>query len=115
MLQILFAWGCAVPDYIRTTSMFTYFPTSFLLFNVSSSPNSPIPPTLTPDADVEQNEWQVQPDGSRLRDLSYTVALNYSFGPKFTHTTEHQIYSKTGQPGLKHIVDTEVGRIVGYI
>lgn len=59
-------------------------------------------------ADVETGEWQVQPDSSRLRDLSYTVALNYSFGPKFTHTTEHQVYSKSGQPGLKHIVDTEV-------
>ena len=60
-------------------------------------------------ADVEMGEWQVQPDSSRLRDLSYTMALNYSFGPKFTHTTEHQVYSKGGQPGLKHIVDTEVG------
>ncbi len=58
--------------------------------------------------DVEMGEWQEQSDSSRLRDLTYTLALNYSFGPKFTHTSEHQIYSKSGQPGLKHIVDTEV-------
>lgn len=53
-------------------------------------------------------EWSTQPDGTRLRDLSYTLALNYSFGPKFSHTTDHQVYSKMGQPGLKHIVDSEV-------
>jgi len=40
--------------------------------------------------------------------MSYTLALNYSFGPKYSPSTEHQIYSKLGQPGLKHIVDTEV-------
>lgn len=62
--------------------------------------------------DVDMGEWQVQSDNSRLRDLSYTLALNYSFGPKFTHTTEHQVYSKFGQPGLKHIVDTEVRCVV---
>ena len=29
---------------------------------------------------------------SDLRDLSYTLALiNYSFSPKFSHTTDHQI------------------------
>ena len=59
-------------------------------------------------SDLEIGEWHSQSDGTRLRDLSYTLALNYSFGPKFSHTTDHQIYSKMGQPGLKHIVDTEV-------
>ena len=59
-------------------------------------------------SDLEIGEWHSQSDSTRLRDLSYTLALNYSFGPKFSHTTDHQIYSKMGQPGLKHIVDTEV-------
>lgn len=59
-------------------------------------------------SDVEIGEWQEQTDGSKLRDLNYTVALNYSFGPKFSPTTEHQVYSKTAQPGLKHLVHTEV-------
>ena len=59
-------------------------------------------------SDLVIGEWHSQSDGTRLRDLSYTLALNYSFGPKFSHTTDHQIYSKMGQPGLKHIVDTEV-------
>lgn len=59
---------------------------------------------------LDVGEWHSQSDGARLRDLSYTLALNYSFGPKFSHTTDHQMYSKLGQPGLKHIVDTEVQR-----
>jgi hypothetical protein len=57
---------------------------------------------------IDIGEWQEQTDSSRLRDLNYTVALNYSFGPKFSPTIEHQVYSSTGQPGLKHLVHTEV-------
>ena len=62
--------------------------------------------SLSPDIDI--GEWQEQTDSSKLRDLNYTVALNYSFGPKFSPTTEHQVYSSSGQPGLKHLVHTEV-------
>ncbi|CAI8027733.1 Protein Aster-B [Geodia barretti] len=57
---------------------------------------------------IDIGEWQEQTDSSKLRDLNYTVALNYSFGPKFSPTTEHQVYSSSGQPGLKHLVHTEV-------
>lgn len=64
-------------------------------------------PLVSPP-DVELADWQPQTDGTKLRDLSYTLALNYSFGPKYSPSTEHQVYSKHGQPGLKHIVDTEV-------
>ncbi|XP_064394347.1 protein Aster-B-like [Halichondria panicea] len=53
-------------------------------------------------------EWQSQSDSSRERELSYTISLNYSFGPKFSHTTERQVYSKMCQPGIKHIVDADV-------
>ena len=59
-------------------------------------------------ADLDLGDWHPQSDGTRLRDISYTLALNYSFGPKFTTSTEHHTYSKMGQPGLKHIVDSEV-------
>ena len=75
--------------------------------------------------DLEFGEWVSQPDNSKLRDIKYTLSLNYSFGPKFSPSTEHQvycvqrlmyhviasssqIYSKDGQMGLKHIVNTEV-------
>lgn len=53
-------------------------------------------------------EWVPQPDSTRLRDLTYTLALNYSFGPKFSPSSEHQVYLKNGQPGVQHIVKTEV-------
>ena len=58
--------------------------------------------------DVEISEWSTQADGSRLRDISYTLSLNYSFGPKYSSCTEHQVYRKNGQPGVKHIVQTDV-------
>ncbi|XP_065901985.1 protein Aster-A-like isoform X3 [Dysidea avara] len=57
---------------------------------------------------LEFGEWVSQPDNSKLRDIKYTLSLNYSFGPKFSPSTEHQIYSKEGQMGLKHTVNTEV-------
>jgi hypothetical protein len=50
---------------------------------------------------IDMSEWQEQADGSKLRDLNYTVALNYSFGPKFSPTTERQVYSNTTQPGTQ--------------
>ena len=53
-------------------------------------------------------EWQPEGDGGKTREISYTLALNYSFGPKFSLCVERHRYSKQGQPGLKHIVDTEV-------
>ena len=77
----------------------------------------PLPPPLTPSPlhslpsplpDVEMSDWQTQADYSRLRDMSYTLALNYTFGPKYARSTEHQIYSKGSIPGVKHIVNTEV-------
>ena len=41
--------------------------------------------------DIEQGQWQDLADGSRVRDISYTVNLNYSFGPKYSPTTERQV------------------------
>ena len=58
--------------------------------------------------DIVMGEWVPQPDSTRLRDLTYTLALNYSFGPKFSPSSEHQVYLKNGQPGVQHIVKTEV-------
>lgn len=57
---------------------------------------------------VEIGEWSAQPDGTRLRDVTFTLSLNYSFGPKFSPCSEHQIYFKNGQPGVRHIVQTDV-------
>lgn len=70
--------------------------------------------TLSFLSDIDIGEWQEQTDGSKLRDLNYTVALNYSFGPKFSPTTEHQVYSNTAQPGLKHLVHTEVSHTCAF-
>ena len=41
--------------------------------------------------DLEFGEWVGQADGSKLRDIKYTLSLNYSFGPKFSPSTEHQV------------------------
>ena len=41
--------------------------------------------------DVEFGEWYSQGDGSRIRDMKYTLALNYSFGPKYSPSTERQV------------------------
>ncbi|KAL5499935.1 hypothetical protein EMCRGX_G011409 [Ephydatia muelleri] len=57
---------------------------------------------------IEVGEWQPEGDGAKTREISYTLALNYSFGPKFSLCVERHHYSKQGQPGLKHIVDMEV-------
>ena len=81
----------------------------YVLMYIHLSPNFASPPLPSPlSSDIDIGEWQEQTDSSRLRDLNYTVALNYSFGPKFSPTIEHQVYSSTGQPGLKHLVHTEV-------
>ena len=88
------------------------YPVIHLSLSLSLPPSLPlslslsISLSLSPDIDI--GEWQEQSDSSKLRDLHYTVALNYSFGPKFSPTTEHQVYSSSGQPGLKHLVHTEV-------
>ena len=58
--------------------------------------------------DIEISEWSSQADGTRLRDISYTLSLNYSFGPKYSSCTEHQVYFKNGQLGVKHIVQSDV-------
>ena len=42
--------------------------------------------------DLEFGEWVSQADGSKLRDIKYTLSLNYSFGPKFSPSTEHQVW-----------------------
>ena len=41
--------------------------------------------------DIVMGEWQPQQDGSKERNRSYSISLNYSFGPKFCHTTERQV------------------------
>jgi hypothetical protein len=57
---------------------------------------------------IEIGDWSTQADSTRLRDLSYTLSLNYSFGPKFSPCIEHQVYFKNGQPGVRHIVRIDV-------
>jgi hypothetical protein len=59
-------------------------------------------------SNIEFGQWQDLAEGTRVRDISYTLNLNYSFGPKYSPTTERQVYSKLGQPGLRHIVELEV-------
>lgn len=53
--------------------------------------------------------WQDDTNGSgnRHRTLSYTVALNYSIGPKSSHTFEKQTLYKLSKPGSLYVVDTE--------
>ncbi|XP_033757958.1 protein Aster-B-like isoform X2 [Pecten maximus] len=53
--------------------------------------------------------WQDDTNGSgnRHRTLSYTVALNYSIGPKSSHTFEKQMLYKLSKPGSLYVVDTE--------
>lgn len=58
--------------------------------------------------DIEIGDWLTQPDGTRLRDFTYTLFLNYSFGPKYSPCVERQIYYKNGQPGVRHVVKSEV-------
>ncbi|XP_019852961.1 PREDICTED: GRAM domain-containing protein 1B-like [Amphimedon queenslandica] len=57
---------------------------------------------------LEVGEWTTQADNSRIRDITYTLSLNYSFGPKYSPCVEHQVYSKIGQPGVRHVVNTDV-------
>ncbi|EGD82682.1 hypothetical protein PTSG_03343 [Salpingoeca rosetta] len=57
---------------------------------------------------VEIGEWAVGEDGKRVRDLSYTLQLDYSFGPSTTRGEERQVEPVPHVPGQYWIVDADV-------
>ncbi|XP_021349375.1 GRAM domain-containing protein 1B-like isoform X3 [Mizuhopecten yessoensis] len=61
------------------------------------------------NSNLAVSPWQDDTNGSgnRHRTLSYTVALNYSIGPKSSHTFEKQTLYKLSKPGSLYVVDTE--------
>ncbi|XP_074653510.1 protein Aster-B-like isoform X2 [Tubulanus polymorphus] len=65
--------------------------------------------------DLILNPWQDETDanGDRNREITYTVTLNASFGPKVATTTEKQLYYSHSKPGVIYVIDCETinGRI----
>ncbi|XP_060079829.1 protein Aster-B-like [Ylistrum balloti] len=61
------------------------------------------------NSNLAVSPWQddTSRTGNRHRTLSYTVALNYSIGPKSSHTFEKQTLYKLSKPGSLYVVDTE--------
>ncbi|XP_078591949.1 protein Aster-B-like isoform X7 [Branchiostoma floridae x Branchiostoma japonicum] len=57
--------------------------------------------------DMVIEPWQDREDGDQTRQLTYTLTLNASFGPKTSASTETQI-SHDSKPGLFYVVDCEI-------
>ncbi|XP_066281232.1 protein Aster-B-like isoform X13 [Branchiostoma lanceolatum] len=57
--------------------------------------------------DLVIGSWQDREDGDQTRQLTYTLTLNASFGPKTSASTETQI-SHDSKPGLFYVVDCEI-------
>ncbi|XP_078672872.1 protein Aster-B-like isoform X15 [Branchiostoma floridae x Branchiostoma belcheri] len=57
--------------------------------------------------DMVIGPWQDREDGDQTRQLTYTLTLNASFGPKTSASTETQI-SHDMKPGLFYVVDCEI-------
>ncbi|XP_025101004.1 GRAM domain-containing protein 1B-like isoform X1 [Pomacea canaliculata] len=61
--------------------------------------------------DLNLPKWQEDPDeeGNKVRNISYTLTLNNSIGPRTAPTTERQICYKESTPGKMYCVDCEIG------
>lgn len=57
---------------------------------------------------VDIGEWTPGSDGLPTRQLAYTLALNYSFGPKSTRAEEVQRHACQALPGIYYVVDASV-------
>eukprot|EP00058_Branchiostoma_floridae_P024732 XP_002610222.1 hypothetical protein BRAFLDRAFT_216813 [Branchiostoma floridae] len=59
--------------------------------------------------DMVIEPWQDREDGDQTRQLTYTLTLNASFGPKTSASTETQVHiSHDSKPGLFYVVDCEI-------
>lgn len=55
--------------------------------------------------DLVQGEWEDQPDGTRQRVQSLTVAITQVVGPKSSHVTETQNMRACSVPGQLYSID----------
>lgn len=55
--------------------------------------------------DLVQGEWEDQPDGTKQRIQSLTVAITQVVGPKSSHVTETQIMRACSVPGQLYSID----------
>ncbi|XP_070202232.1 protein Aster-B-like [Littorina saxatilis] len=60
--------------------------------------------------DLNLPQWEDEPDedGNRVRNISYTLTLNNSIGPRTSPSTERQVCYKDSKPGKAYIVDCEI-------
>lgn len=59
--------------------------------------------------DVLLSPWPEEPDanGTKIRNITYTLSLNYSIGPKVSPSTERQIMYPESKHGRKYLIDAE--------
>lgn len=64
---------------------------------------------LTGAKDVVLSPWTTEADenGASVRNIAYTLSLNYPFSPKHSLTTEKQVLHADSTPGEFYLVDTE--------
>ena len=57
-------------------------------------------------SDLVTESWPkaTNQEGNKLRNISYTLSLNYSIGPKVSPTSEKQVSSPPNDPGI-HVSD----------
>lgn len=55
--------------------------------------------------DLTQGEWEDQPDGTKERIISLTVAITQVVGPKSSHVTETQVMRSCSKPGQLYSID----------
>ncbi|XP_076457671.1 protein Aster-B-like [Babylonia areolata] len=60
--------------------------------------------------DLNLPQWEEEPDeeGNRVRNISYTLTLNNSIGPRTSPSTEKQVCYKDSKPGKMYCVDCEI-------
>lgn len=60
--------------------------------------------------DLNLPPWEDEPDeeGNRMRNISYTLTLNNSIGPRTSPSVEKQVCYKDSRPGRTYCVDCEI-------
>ncbi|KAI0212347.1 Protein Aster-B [Lamellibrachia satsuma] len=59
-------------------------------------------------SDLQMTTWtDPDSDGNRTRELKFTLALNYTLGPKCSYSHEKQTCYASSRPGLSYLIDAE--------